>query len=314
VAWMLIFFHPFLRGIDLFLQEVHGASLLNTALSTADFESIKYLYPIGLALFHTCFNILNTAALIGFSPFIAKVATKMVPDKGEDDEEFRLKYISAGLVSTSEIALIQAGREIADFGKRLERMFTFFKKMGDPSLSKKYHKLLAKVAKYEQITDNMEVEIAKYLTKVSEGEISFESSKKIRIMLKMIDDMESVGDAIYQLSLVFDNYNQSKSEFTDFQVNSLNEMYSLIMIAFGEMQYNLNKEIKDVDITKALEIELQINEKRNELRTQHFEDLKEKKYKHKTGTFYSDMFSITEKIGDYIINVSEAIEEFKDKD
>lgn len=312
VVWMLLFFHPFLNGIDWFLQERHGASLLNTKLSTADFDSIKYLYPIGLALFHTCFNIINTLALLGFAPFIAKVATKMVPDRGEDDEEFRLKYISSNLVSTSEIALIQAGKEIADFGKRLERMFTFVQKMEDPELSKKYHKLLTKVAKYEQITDNIEVEIANFLTKVSEGEISHESSKKIRIMLKIIDDMESAGDAIYQLSLVLDNYKQSKSKFTDFQIKALKDMYNLIMKAFKEMHHNLNVDFKDVKIKTAADIELKINNKRNALRKQHFVDLKEKKYKHKTGTFYSDLFSITEKIGDYIINVSEAIEEYQE--
>lgn len=312
VLWMLLFFHPFLRGIDWFLQERHGASLLNTHLSTSDFDSIKALYPIGLAVFHTSFNIINTLALIGFAPFIAKVATKMVPDRGEEDEEFRLKYISSNLVSTSEIALVQARKEIAEFGERLEKMFTFIKKLEDPEHSKKYHKTLAKIQKYEQITDNMEVEIANYLTKVSEGEISHDSSKKVRIMLKIIDDMESVGDAIYQLSLVYDNYKQSKSAFTDFQVEELHNMYRLIFKAFKEMRHNLNLEYKDVDIEKAADIELQINKKRNALRKHHVEDLKEKKYKHKTGTYYSDMFSITEKIGDYIINVSEAIEEYQE--
>ena len=160
----------------------------------------------------------------------------------------------------------------------------------------------------------MEVEIANYLTKVSEGEISHDSSKKVRIMLKIIDDMESVGDAIYQLSLVYDNYKQSKSEFTDFQVDALHQMYRLINKAFKEMHRNLNMEFKDVDIEKAADIEVQINKKRNALRKHHVEDLKEKKYKHKTGTFYSDLFSITEKIGDYIINVSEAIEEYQESE
>lgn len=314
VVWMLIVFHPFLRGIDWFLQERHGASLLNTNLSITDFDSIKWLYPIGLAVFHTSFNIINTAALLGFAPFIAKVATKMVPDKGEDDEEFRLKYISSGFVSTSEIALVQARQEIASFAIRLEKMFGFIKKLSTEEHNKKYYKTLAKIEKYEDITDNLEVEIANYLTKVSEGEISHESSKKIRTMLKMIDDMESVGDAIYQLSLVFDNYKQSKSQLTDFQIGSLNEMYELIDLAFAEMRRNLDQEYNDVDTSKASEIENKINKKRNMLRKQHVEDLKEKKYKHKTGTFYSDMFSITEKIGDYIINVSEAIEEYQEND
>lgn len=314
VVWMLIFFHPFLRGIDWFLQERHGASLLNTSLSQTDFESIKWLYPIGLAIFHTSFNIINTAALLGFAPFIAKVATKMVPDKGEDDEEFRLQYISSNLVSTSEIALVQARQEISSFALRLEKMFGFIKKLSTEEHSKKYHKTLAKIKKYEDITDDLEVEIANYLTKVSEGELSYESSKKVRIMLKMIDDMESVADAIYQLSLVFDNYKQSKAQFTDFQIGSLNEMYELIDLAFEEMHRNLDQDYSDADISGATEIEKKINKKRNMLRKQHVEDLKEKKYKHKTGTFYSDMFSVTEKIGDYIINVSEAIEEYQEKE
>jgi phosphate:Na+ symporter len=313
VVWMLLLFHPFLRGIDWFLQERHGASLLNTELSQNDFNSIKSLYPVGLAVFHTTFNIINTLALIGFTPFIAKVATKMVPDKGEDDEEFRLKYISSSLVSTSEIALVQARKEIADFAIRLERMFGFIKKLENQEKGKHYHKLLSKVEKYEQITDNMEVEIANYLTKVSEGEISQDSSKKIRTMLKMIDDMESVGDSIYQLSLVYDNYRQSKSKFTDHQKAALNDMYQLVLKAFKEMHHNLSIEFNEVDIEKANHIEHQINKKRNALRKQHVEDLKEKKYKHKTGTYYSDMFSITEKIGDYIINVSEAIEEYQER-
>lgn len=312
VIWMLFLFHPFLRGIDWFLQEKHGASLLNTNLSQVDFDSIKFLYPIGLAIFHTCFNIINSAALIGFAPFIAKVATKMVPERGEDDEEFRLKYISTALFSTSEIALIQAKQEIEEFGNRLERMFSFVISLDDVDKNKKYHKVLAKIAKYEQITDNMEVEIANYLTRVSEGDISQDSSKKIRLMLKVIDDMESAGDAIYQLSLIYDNYKQSKSVFTEHQKDALSEMYLLVMQAFKEMQKNLNSDYKDTNIEIAQELEIKINKKRNELRKQHIEDLKEKKYKHKTGTFYSDLFSITEKVGDYIINVSEAIEEYQE--
>ncbi len=133
-------------------------------------------------------------------------------------------------------------------------------------------------------------------------------------MLKMIDDMESVADAIYQLSLVFDNYKQSKSQFTDYQIGAINEMYELIDLAFEEMLRNLDQEYSEVDTSGASEIEKKINKKRNMLRKQHVEDLKEKKYKHKTGTFYSDIFSITEKIGDYIINVSEAIEEYQEND
>lgn len=314
VLWMLAVFPWFLDGIDWFLQEKHGVSILNTNLSPEDFESIKYIYPIGLAVFHTTFNILNTLFLFGFAPFIAKVATKMVPDKGEDDESFRLQFINSGLVSTSEIAIIQAQKEISSFGKRIEKMFSFSQKMLLEEKNKKYNKLLAKIEKYEDITDSLEVEIAEYLTKVSEGKISHESSKKIRSMLKIIDDMESVGDAIFQLSKIMDASRQHKADFTEDQNAAISAIFELVQEAFEEMNVNVEMSFRDVNVEKALSIEKKINQKRNQLRKQHVEDLKEKKYKHKIGTIYSDMYSVTERIGDYIINVSEAIGEYQETD
>lgn len=311
VLWMVIVFHPFLRGIDWFLQERHGASLLNTHLSHTDFDSIKYLYPIGLAIFHTSFNIINTLALVGFSPFIAKVATKMVPDKGEDDEEFRLKFINTGFVSTGELSIVQANQELGEFGKRLAKMFQYARDLNDIEKKKKYNKTLLKIEKYEDIADNLEVEIANYLTKISSGRISEDSSNKVRAMLKIVDDMESVADAIFRFSKIFDNYKQSKSEFNDLQIKSLNELYDLIGEAFDEMQLNVESEFKNVNVEKAIEIEKKINQKRNSLRIQHIKDLEKKKYDQVTGTLYRDMFSIAERIGDFIINVSEAIEEYQ---
>ena len=312
VLWMVAVFHYFLMGIDLLMQQYHGISILNTHLSKADYEIIKNEYPVALAVFHTSFNIINTLILIGFAPLIAKVATKMVPDAGEDDEEFRLKFINTGLFSTSEIAIIQARNEISTFGRRIEKMYSLTQILMTEYKTKKYYKILTKVEKYEQITDNLELEIAGFLTRVSEGELSHDSSKKIRAMLKIIDDMESVGDAIYQLSKVIDNAQQSKLKFTENQKKALREMFELVKMAFKEMNLNIEKEYHTVSIKNAYSIENKINEKRNQLRQQHVEDLKEKRYKHKTGTFYSDMFSIDERIGDYIINVSEAIQEYQD--
>ncbi|NOR86084.1 MAG: Na/Pi cotransporter family protein [Bacteroidales bacterium] len=314
VLWMLAVFPWFLEGIDWFLQEKHGVSILNTHLSPGDFDSVKYIYPIGLAVFHTTFNVLNTLFLFGFAPFIAKVATKMVPDKGEDDESFRLQFINSGFVSTSEIAIIQAQKEISTFGRRVEKMFSFAQKVMLEEKNKKYNKLLSKIEKYEEITDNLEVEIAEYLTKVSEGEISHDSSKKIRAMLKIIDDMESIGDAVFQLSKVMDNVRQHKSNFTEAQNKSLFELFDIVKEAFVEMNINLEGNFREANINRAIEIEKEINQKRNELRKQHVEDLKEKKYKHKIGTIYSDIYSVSERIGDFIINVSEAIGEYQEAD
>ncbi len=314
VVWMIIVFPYFLKGIDMFVQQRHGASILNTNLTPEEFESVKGLYPIGLAIFHSSFNILNTLILFGFAPLIAKIATKMVPDRGDDDEEFRLKYINSGLFSTGELAIIQAKKEISSFGDRIERMFAFTQRMMWEEKPKKVAKLLTKIEKYEQITDNIELEIAEYLTKVSEGEISRDSSIKIRAMLKIIDDMESVGDAIYQLAKVVETLKQSKSNFTDYQNKSIKEMCSLVHLAFAEMNASLEKEFDEVDVELAKTLEIEINTKRNQMREQHVEDLKEKKYKHKLGSYYRDMYSINERIGDYIINVSEAIQEYQESE
>jgi len=312
VIWMLIVFRYFLLGIDLIMLQYHGISILNTHLSQTDYEIVKNEYPVALAIFHTSFNVINTLVLIGFAPLIAKAAIKMVPDKGEDDEEFRLMYINTGLFSTSEIAIIQAQKEIMTFGRRIERMLTFAEALLKEDKSKKYYKLLSKIEKYEQITDNLELEIADFLTKVSEGELSHESSKKIRALLKIIDDMESVGDTIYQLSKVMDNAKKSQVVFNENQLDALRQMFDLLKKAFEEMNLNLGKNYDSVNIDKAEAIETTINNKRNAFRLQHVEDLKEKKYKHKVGTFYIDMVSICERVGDYLINVSEAIDEYQD--
>jgi len=312
VIWMLAVFPWFLQGIDLFLQEKHGISILNTHLSNVEFDEIKYIYPIGLAVFHTSFNILNTIILFGFAPLIAKTATKMVPDTGDDDETFSLKFINSSYVSTSEIGILQAQKEIGIFGNKLEKMFSFTQKMRQEEKAKKFNKLLTKVEKYEDITDNLEVEIAEYLTQISEGDISHSSSKKIRAMLKIIDDMESVGDAILHLSKVLDTYRQHKNVFISSQEKAISDMFDLLNDAFAEMNINIEKDFSQVDVSKAIEIEEKINQKRNELRKQHVDDLKEKKYKHKIGSIYTDMFSVCERIGDYIINVSEAIQEYQE--
>jgi phosphate:Na+ symporter len=311
VLWMLMIFHPYLRGINYFMQQNHSVSILDTDLSTEQFESIKQAYPIALSIFHTSFNIINTLLLIGFASFIAKIATRIVKGDEEDDEEFRLKYIGSGFMSTSEISTMQAKKEIANFGLRIQKMFTFIPTLLISTPGKKYNKLLQRISKYEEITDNLEIEIATFLTKVSEGEMSHESSKEIRAMLKIIDDMESVADVIYQISKIVDNNVQQKIALTNGQNKALNELMELVQEAFVEMNANLNRSYGVVDPKTALLIEQKINKKRDQLRHQHIDDLKEKKYKHKVGAFYSDIFSLTEKVGDYVANVTEAIEEYQ---
>ncbi len=312
VLWMLTVFHYFLMAINYFLQKKHGVSILETRLSDVEFEDIKSVYPIALSLFHTSFNIINTLILIGFAPFIAKIATLMVPSKTEDDEEFSLKYINSGMFSTSELSILQARKEISNFGLRIEKMFLQLQSMLTETKSKKYYKLLGKIEKGEQITDDLEQEISLYLTNVAEGELSHDSSKKIRAMIKMIDEMESIGDVIFAMSKVVDRIKEKKITLNQHQDESLNELFELLLQAFTEMNRSLEKGFSEVNTDKAYLLEAMINEKRDQIRQQHVEDLKEKRYKYKTGAYYGDLFSLSERIGDYILNVSEAFKEYKE--
>jgi len=309
VFWILLIFPYFLKLIDYVVVSKHGVSILADNLSPADFDKVKAVYPIGLSLFHTVFNILNTLLLVGFAKQIAMLATKMVPSKDEEEEEFRLKYINTGLLSTSEMSLIQAQKEVSNFAERLQKMYDFIPKLMSADKQKKIDKLLARIKKYEEITDNMELEIASYLTQVSEGEMTGKGSRKIRALLKIIDDMESAADVIYRLSRTIDNMKQSKITLPIEQEDSINDMMALVRNALNVMTENLEMKFDDVTLDSAAEAEKLINDKRNALRYKHVDDLKAKIYKHKVGTFYSDLFSLNEKVGDYIINVTEAIVE-----
>jgi len=312
VIWILAIFYPFLRIIDWIVEENHSVSILNSNLTAGEFEGVKQILPIALAIFHTLFNILNTTFLIGFSKQIAKLATKLVPVKLEEDEEFRLKFINIGLLSTPELSLLQAKKEIGVFGKRIEKMFGKIPTLMAETNSKTYDLLLRKIEKHEQITDNMELEIASYLTSLSEGELSHSSSLRVRGMLKIIDDMESIGDVCYQMSKIIDNNNQAKVSLTDEQIENLNKMFDLVKESFRIMNENLGKETKYLNYQAAEEIEHKINDFRNELRQNHVDALKEKTYEFKSGAYYSDIFSLCEKTGDFVINVSESILEYNE--
>jgi len=315
VAWMLVIFYPFLRGVDYFMQQSYDSiSILTTNLSNEDFEQIKQEYPIALAIFHTSFNIANTLLLIGFAPFIAKVATSMVRGDDDDEEEFRLKFIGTGLVSTSEIAILQAKKEVANFGLKVRRMFDFLTELLNKTPDKEYLKLIKRIAKYEEITDNIEVEVATFLASVSDGDVSHESSKEIRAMLKIIDDMQSAADVIFQMSKTIDNNVRKKIRLTNNQLKAITDMSVMVNEAISEMVLNLNRPYQSINPAKAAELEEQINARRDQLRHKHIDDLKEKKYKHRVGAFYSDLFSMMEKVGDYVINVSEALQEISDRD
>lgn len=299
VFWILILFQPFLKAITWFM-------IGTTDYSTLENSSI----PVALSIFHTSFNLINTALLIGFVPLIVKISKKIIPNK-DDEEEFRLKYINVGLLSTSELSTLQAKKEISFFGDILMKMYNKTYDLFHSDNDKSYSKLLKKIKNYEDICDRLEEEIAKYLTQISEGNMSEECSRRVRAMLKIIDDMESIGDELYHISITINSIHSQKLKFPKYLNDNVDKMFSLIKSSLINMNNSLSDEYGNIDISKAYEIENKINALRDEFKHAHIEDIKLKKYNYKIGILYSDLVNLNEKVGDFVINVSESIDEFK---
>jgi phosphate:Na+ symporter len=300
VIWVLILFYPFTHLVSWFVIETGADSPYTNPASI----------PIALSVFHTGFNIANVMILAWFAPFIVTIVEKIVPDKDED-EEYRLKYINVGTLSTSELSILQARNEIVVYSERVINMFSFVKKLFVAEKEKDFDKLYQKIEKYEDIIDRMEVEIANYLTKVSESELSAVGSRRIRAMFELIDDIESIGDSCFNLAKAIKRKREGNNDFIEEITDNIQQMFDLVDEGLSEMQKNLTDEYSVIDASKALEIEEKINNYRNKLRKEHLLNVKEGKYKYKTGVIYNELFSTAEKLADYIINVTEAIQEAK---
>lgn len=297
VVWMIFAFDLFIYSIDNYMVQSGEGSPLQ----------IQEARPVALAIFHTSFNIINLLLMVWFIPHIVKIVIRMVPSKGGLDQEFHLDYIQSGLMSTPELSILEAKKEIAKFGKITSRMSTFTQEIMVEIDKKKKDKLYKRIRKYEEITDRVEVEVGRYLEKVSEGDMSNATSLRVRSMLSIINDLERIGDIFYQMSKVLERKENEKIWFTPEQRNNLKNMYSLIDKAFEIMVDNLNNDYEKVDIKKATEIENDINKYRNKLRKNHLENVEKGEYPIKSGMVYNDLFSQCEKAGDHIINVSEAV-------
>ncbi|MBN4062394.1 Na/Pi cotransporter family protein, partial [Bacteroidales bacterium AH-315-I05] len=297
VVWMLFSFRWFINGIDSYMTSTHGISPMEDA------EAV----PIALSLFHTTFNILNVLLLVWFVKPIEKAVIKMVPSKGDVDEQFHLDYISTGMMGTPELSLLEAKKEVEKFGRIDKKMLGFVKQLLQTTEKKEANQLFIRIKKYEDITDRMEVEIADYLLKVSEQELSKNASLRVRSYLSIIADLERTGDILYQMSKNIERKLDEKTWFTPEQRNNLLDMFSLLEKAFDTMLENLNSDFDQVSIEKANLLEAEINKRRNELRKQHFMSMEKGDYNIKSGLIYTDLFSSCEKVGDQVINVTEAV-------
>jgi len=306
VTWMIIllpFILTFLSGfVESFSHIFEGAVKTKAA---GNEEQIMNTYR--LAAFHTTFNIMNVLLMLPFVNWLVKMAIKTVPEKKGADDEHRLKFISAGL-RTPELATVELQKETAHFGEVTSEMSGFATELINSTDAKRQAKLYKKMYKYEEITDRMEIEITEYITKLSNSEITPRTSIKLRSILNICNDLERIGDIYYQISKTIETKNENKQYFTPEQRNNLNEMSVLIDKAFAIMNKNLASDHYDeVNKDAAMEIERDINKYRNNLRKNNLSSLGNDGYDVQSAMIYNNIFSSLEKVGDHIINVTEAV-------
>ncbi len=266
------------------------------------------LIPLAITVFHTLFNVVTTIVLAFFIPQIVKIVTWMVPEKKEEgEEEFRLTYLEPTLLSTAELNLQSAKSEIEEFSKRVLRMYTFLPGLRTAKTDEEFDNIMDRVAKYENITDNMELELTKFLTKVGSGDISVHASERISAMLRITDNLESIGDAIYQIAMTRQAKREDAVHFDAGLNANLAHMSELVQKALDVMDSNLH-DYDNINLDAAYAAEHAINTYRDQLRAQHLDSLKHGTYDYAIGNAYSSLYALYEKLGDYVINVSEAID------
>ena len=300
VIWMIFAFQFFINSIDSYM-------ISNMDLSPVSSVGESIAVPIGLSIFHTTFNILNVLLLVWFVPLISRTVIRMQPSKGETDEEFHLEHIGGGLMQTAELSVLEAQKEVIKFGKITSKLYNMILELRKETDSKKFNKLMERIKKYEDITDRMEVEIADYLAKAAQGEMSDSASFKVRSMISIINDMERIGDICYQMSISIERKKERKAEFTAESKKSIEGMLSEVQKALDIMNKNLNSEYSKVTLTEANNAEININNMRNKLRKSYLQKIEKGEMPIQVGMIYNNLIHSLEKVGDHIFNISEAI-------
>ena len=295
VLVFLVFFYPACHAVSWFVSSFLG--------ETNDLFK--------LSAFHSAFNIINTLLLVGFVHQIERLVCRLLPQK-EQDEEYRLRFISAGLLSTAELSILQAQKEIFVYVERVAKMFGMVKEMDRESDEDRFLKTFERVQKYENISDRMELEIANYLNRVSEGRLSDESKGKIHRMLRIVSEIESVADSCDNISRILDRKRQGKITFLPDMQSHIDKMYSFLdegLDSMSQVLHLINE--PNVDTARSESIETQINRYRDELKRQNVSDVNEHHYSYETSVVYMDLITECERMDDYIINIVEAVAEYK---
>lgn len=298
VVVVLIFFHPFCNATSWFVT---------------DFMHQPGNDLFKLSAFHTAFNVFNLLLLIWFVKAIERIVCVILPMK-ESEEEYRLRFISRGLLSTAELSILEARKEIHLFAERTRRMFGMVRDLLHTEKDDEFNNVFSRIEKYENISDSMELEIANYLNKVSEGRLSSESKWQIRGMLREVTEIESIGDSCYNLARTINRKRQTNQDFTEQQYEHIHSMMKLTDDALAQMIVVVERaENQPVDANKSFNIENEINNYRNQLKNKNIIDVNNKQYDYQMGVYYMDIIAECEKLGDYVVNVVEASSDTKEK-
>ena len=295
VIWVLAVFYPF---VDLVCSLVgYNPSMAGQT------ERI----PVVLAMFHTCFNVLNTALLIGLIPQMEQIVCRLMPENKEEAKQpTTLHFISRGVIQTPEIAVLQAQKEIVHFAERMHRMFGMASALIDEKDKKEFESQYARIERYETIADNMEIEIANYLEQVGNEHLSDETKDKTRVILRQIGELESIGDACYKMARTISHLRENKEDLTAEQYTRLRDMFRLVNEAVVQMIVVVSGRRKDLSLADSLSIENDINELRNQIKSETVVGVNSHQYTYTLGTLYNDIVADCEKIGDYVMNIVEA--------
>ncbi len=316
VIWILFIFRPFVDMVCGFVG--YDVDMTKEAAGVTAFMANAAKLSFVLAAFHTCFNVVNTFILIWFIPQIERFVCWVIkPKKVDEEEDFRLHFITAGFMKTPELSVLEAQKEIQAFSERMQRMYGMVRELLELSSSATaknnsaqvgdFNKLYTRIEKYEGISDNMELEIAKYLDQVGDAHLSDDTKAKIRAMLREISELESIGDANYNIARTIARKYQGKQDhFSEKQYEHIHQMMELTNEALTQMNRLMAGRKENFDVNRTFNIENEINNYRNQLKFQNINDVNNHEYTYAVGTIYMDIVNECEKLGDYVVNVVEA--------
>ncbi len=301
VIWVLALYKPFLWLVSKIVVGLGGEDPF--------VSSASLLYAISTV--HTLFNLLNTCILVWFTPQIVKFVTWVLKGHKDEEEVFRLRYIQGGMMSTAELSLEQAEQEVVHFSEIVKKQYRYARQaVNEADDENRFDELFKKLEHYEQITDRIEFEIAKYLSNIRESDLSQEGTNKLQAMYKIISELESMGDSGFNVGRILQRKNLHSQKFDEATVRKLNHMLDLVDVAIDSMIANLKEGFHHViNISNAQDAEHDINEYRDNLKEEHLRNIESEESSYLRGVYYMDLVSECERVGDFIINVSEALVE-----